>query len=196
MHRSVNGRRGLRDILAGALTLCLAAAVAGCGSNRVKSDTAPVGAEAAMTDTLKGDVAIVGSEPLTEVVLRPEDGGVEVVLRGGLVSELRRVAGARIEAVGRDAGPAAARGANAAPGARVLEVGSFSVTSVNGVPAHDGILVFVGDVAYLESPGGVRTAIRYLPSALRGHEGARVWLSGRLDGGIEAFGVIREAEKR
>lgn len=69
----------------------------------------------------------------------------------------------------------------------------FEVRRVDGVPAVDGILVAVGDVAYLRVAGGAELRIAHLPSALRGEVGARVWLSGRLDGDIEAFGVIREA---
>lgn len=201
------GGGGWRGASVGAVLLGFLALTSGCGSNRSSPEqrpaasvpgdepgTAPGGtSSAAPVDTLRGTVAIVGAEPLTQVVLRPAAGGAEVVLLGNLIPELRRVAGAEVWIAGRGAEEEAGRAGTAAPGARAFQVQRFEVRAVDGVPAVDGVLVVIGDVAYLRVPGGAELRIAHLPSALRGQSGARVWLSGRLDGDIEAFGVIREA---
>lgn len=201
MNRSVSSWGRGRGALGTTALACILAVLAGCGPNRSASERGPAavgeggGREgvAVVVDTLRGTLAIVGSEPLTEVVLRPAAGGTEVVLQGDAVPELRRVAGLEVWVAGSDAGPAAASAAVAAPGARAFRVERFEVRAADGVPAVDGILVVVDDVAYLRVAGGAEHRIAHLPAALRGKVGARIWLSGRLDGNIEAFGVIREA---
>jgi|GEM_PF-510182 len=200
MYRSVTAGRSLRGGASAVVLAAVLAVGAGCSSNRTTPEQAPGvavgGGEVVVPgDTLRGTVAIVGAEPLTEVVLRPAGGGRDVVLQGDVVAELRRVAGVEVWVAGRDAGPAVGSSAVAVPGARAFRVERFEVRRVDGVPAVDGILVVSGDAAYLRTAAGAELPIAHLPTALRGKAGARVWLSGRLDGNIEAFGVIREPGK-
>lgn len=72
----------------------------------------------------------------------------------------------------------------------VLVVERFSVRSVDGRPARDGILERDGDGYYLRSPDGSRQVVAAPPPALRAHVGDRVWVSGPPDLPPVSFGVV------
>jgi hypothetical protein len=162
-------------------------------------------ADAAAADTLRGTIAVVGSEPATWVVLRPITGGAEIMLRGDPVRDLRRLSGVEVRVEGRAAEQGAGAGgedrSGAAPGgrtgmapgagARSFTVERFEVRAVDGVPAVDGVLAVEDDVVYLRLSDGELRRVANPPAALRDRIGAWVWLAGPLDGRIEAFGVIR-----
>jgi len=136
------------------------------------------GAKAAgAADTVRGTAAVVGAEPRPRVVVRPTSGGSVTIIGSG-ASALGRVSGAEVVARGvrRDAG--------------TLELSSFSVRSVDGVPAVDGRLTQSGDRLVLVGADGARRPIVNPPAALRAHVGARVWVSGAPDQEPQAFGVI------
>ena len=132
-------RRGVRRrvcpapsrIAAGALALAalLGAGLGGCA-------TAANGDAVTDTpaDTLRGEVAVVGADPLTRVVLRTDDRSI--TLEGPAVDQLRRVNGLTVRVDGslRD---------------DAMTVTSFRVRAVDGLPAADGVLVVEGDTAVL-----------------------------------------------
>lgn len=128
-----------------------------------------------VTDTVRGTVLEVGSEPATMVAIQPA-GGSQISIEGSHLAALRRSAGADVWATGtRD-------------GSRFI-VTSFRVRSVDGVSATDGRLVVDGSAVAIVDAGGKRHAIPRPPDALRAHVGKRVWVSGPLDA-VNAFGVI------
>jgi hypothetical protein len=104
--------------------------------------------DAAM-DTLRGTIAVVGSEPATLVALRPVSGGAEVIMQGDPVRDLRRLSGVEVQVEGRDGPPGGRTSAPPGPGARSFIVERFEVRAVDGVPAVDGILVAEDDVVFL-----------------------------------------------
>lgn len=147
----------------------LAAFATACATSNEDAGPAP----------LRGTVALVGSEPHPQVVLRPE-GEAEVRIMSDDAAPISRVSGAEVLAFGSFDQPT-----------RRLRLERFVVVSVDGVPAVDGTLREEGDRLVLVTPDGRRFAIGSPPSALRSHVGARVWVSGRdLGGEPEAFGLI------
>jgi hypothetical protein len=131
-------------------------------------------------DTLRGIVAVVGSAPMTEVVLRTATRGT-VRLVGAAGEALRRLAGVELMVRGR----AAAGGPRAA-----FDVAGFAVRAVDGVPARDGTLVEERDGWFLVAADGARHRLADPPAALREHAGARVWVAGVGEGSVASFGVI------
>jgi hypothetical protein len=167
----------------GVVGAALLAALASCAPSRTASEAggAPGVASVAAEDTLRGTIAVVGSEPATMVALRPVGGGAEVLLEGEPVRELRTLSGVEVRLSG-----------HAGPGERRFTVRSFSVRAVDGVPAVDGILVADGDALYLRLMGGELRRIAKAPAALRAQVGKRVWVAGALEGEVAAFGVVGE----
>lgn len=130
------------------------------------------------SDTARGRVAVVGSTPITQVVLRPT-AGRSITLIGPLADEIGSASGADVWVRGRRTGE------------RSFEVASYAVRSVDGVPAVTGSLVADGSRLVLVSDDGRRHVIANPPASLREHVGARVWVSGDLATGITAYGVLR-----
>lgn len=134
----------------------------------------------ATDDTLRGVIAVVGSEPATTVTLRPSDGGPSRTLVGPSVSALRTLSGADVWL------RATARSGEA------VVVSRFAVRSVDGVPAVDGVLELRGADLVLHTVEGSRLRIVAPPPALRDRVGARVWIAGPLHRSPAAYGVIEE----
>jgi hypothetical protein len=173
-------------------------ALLACAPNHAASDADRSGGARAgeALDTLRGTIAVVGSEPATWVVLRPAAGGAEITLQGDPVHELRRLSGIEVWLEGRAPARPGAGGRPAralGPATPGFTVERFAVRALDGIPAVDGVLGVDDDVVYLTLPSGERVRIAHPPAVLRAHTGARVWLAGPLDGTITAFGVIREA---
>jgi hypothetical protein len=116
--------------------------------------------------------------PITEVVLRPP-GGRQITLTGPLAKEIGVASGADVWVRGRRVD------------ARTIEVSSYAVRSVDGVPAITGTLTADGDRLVLVSDDGRRHPIARPPAPLREHVGARVWITGDLASTITAYGVLR-----
>lgn len=130
-------------------------------------------------DTLRGIVAVVGSAPMTEVVLRTATRGT-VRLVGAAGAALRRLSGVELMVRGRAAdGPRAA-----------FDVAGFAVRAVDGVPARDGTLMEERGAWFLVAADGGRHRLADPPAALRAHVGARVWVAGAGEGSVASFGVI------
>ncbi len=143
-------------------------------------DTPRPAPEEAVTDSVRGRIAIVGAAPVTHLVVRGT-GEPDTRLDGGgaIIRSLRSVQGLEIEAFGsRQAGD-------------VLRVERFSVRAADGVPAMDGTLERDGDGYALVTSDGRRHRLTQLPEALQEHVGHRVWIAGALDRSPEAFGVIQ-----
>lgn len=139
----------------------------------------PPESEAIMVDTLRGTVAVVGSEPASLVVLRPATGGREIRLDGSYGSALERLSGIDVWVSGE-----------LEVGQQRLIVSRFEVRSVDGVPARDGVLAVEGVRLVLVTPDGRRLPISNPPDALFEHVGGRVWVSGPPDREPVAFGLI------
>lgn len=135
--------------------------------------------EAIMLDTLRGTVAVMGSEPAPLVALRPATGGREIRLHGAQRSALERMVGIDVWVTGElDVGQ------------QRLIVSGFEVRSVDGVPARDGVLAVEGGTLVLVAPDGFRLPIPNPPDALLEHVGGRVWVAGPPDREPIAFGLI------
>ncbi len=137
---------------------------------------APAGTAAA--DTVRGIVAVVGSTPMTRVVIRPAT-GASITLTGTLADEIGAASGADVWVRGRRISE------------RSFDVASYAVRSVDGVSAVTGTLVGDGDRLVLVSDDGRRHVIARPPQPLRDQVGARVWISGNVDSGITAYGILR-----
>lgn len=162
-------------IRAGArLALIALCAGSGCAQGAPAGGSSAAEALAA-ADTLRGRVEVVGAEPATSIVLLGPGTGA-VMLIGEAVA-MRPLAGLEVVVSGE------------AEGARGFRVERFAVRAHMGVPAVDGVLGREGESWFLRLEGGERRPLPRLPEALRGREGARVWIAGPLDA-PDAFGVI------
>ena len=154
------------------------------GARRV--DTA-AGADTVVADTAVGIIAVVGSAPLVQIVLRPA-GAASIALTGRPTEALRRLAGVEVWVSGTP-GPPVPR---PRPG-RTIEVRDFRVRSVDGERATDGRLEADGGSLVLVTHDGRRHPLIDPPAALRSQVGARVWVAGPLDRPVTTFGVIEPA---
>ncbi len=146
----------------------------------VTSPGAP-GQAAAAADTLRGIVAVVGSAVDEHVVVRPNGGGPAVTVLGREAPALGRLSGAEVWIAGT---PAPMRGFTAS---------RFLVRSVDGAAAIDGTLARRSSgYVIVTTAGGAERSLAKPPAALVTHVGARVWITGSLDTGALAFGVISE----
>lgn len=166
------------------LAFACALAVAACAQgNAVPGDAA---AGPASPDSLRGVVAVVGSEPGTTVALSMDEGRRAVALLGERAT-LERVRGLEVVVRGeRQAG-------GGLPGGDAFRVESFAVRASGGVPAWDGILVREGERYLLATGDGRRLPLEHVPAELRGRVGARVWISGVPGRFPDAFGIIDDA---
>ena len=129
-------------------------------------------------DTLRGIVAVVGTEHDKRVVIRPT-GERAVTLAGSEATLVGRASGAEVWVSGtREAG--------------AFTVAQFAVRTVDGISALDGTLATEGNGLVLLTSDGKRHAIANPPDALRQHVGGRVWISGNLNQGPVAYGIIKD----
>lgn len=134
-------------------------------------------------DSLRGRVAIVGSEPGTWAVLQM-DGGRRAVTLDGPRPLLDRLAGLEV----------AVWGVPGEPG--VFRVDRFAVRASGGVPATDGILARERGGWVLVTGDGKHLPVAHLPELLEGMEGARVWLAGPLDRPPDSSGILADPPHR
>lgn len=127
---------------------------------------------------LRGTITVVGNAPVAQVQLR-EAGGTRT-LTGPELAALRRVAGAEVEL----------RGSPVAGGE--LLVREFTVLSVDGQPALDGVLEHDAHSLYLRTASR-RVPLGNPPAEFHDLVGARVWLTGSPERGPNAFGLISAA---
>ncbi len=158
-----------------AATACAPGAPAPPPAGSASSDPAPTAA----ADTLRGTVAIVGSEPGTWAVLQL-DGGRRAVTLLGDRRLLDRLSGLEATVWGT------------ADASGTFQVDRFEVRGSGGVAAVDGVLARQGQGWVLVTHDGRRLPVARLPEALRGMEGARVWLAGPLDRDPDSSGVVSD----
>jgi len=136
----------------------------------------PPGIMAVRESTVTGTVRVVGSEPLTRVVVRTDDATIRI--EGAQEPLLERAAGATVEITGdldEEAG--------------TMDVRTFTVTEVDGRPALDGVLFRDDEGLGLVDGEGRTHHLPDAPDALRDLVGARVWITGPLDA-PQAWGVL------
>ena len=155
-------------------------AAAGCArANRPAGRTA-----AEVVDSVRGRVAVTGSEPLSSVVLIGQ--GRRLVLTGPLTEELARASGAVATVWGQPVPP---------PPERFLVAG-YRVDSVEGAPTRTGVVrAAPGGEIWLIGTDSVRLAG---PSELRSLAGARVWVTGPSNDGsvaVSSYGVLRDPKE-
>lgn len=139
----------------------------------------PPSTPTAGSDTLRGIIAIVGTEHEKQVIIRPP-GARAVTLTGPRALVVGRTSGADVWVAGT-------RGDR-----NSLEVTRFAVRTVDGIAAIDGTLADDGGRLVLVTPDGQRHSVANPPEALRRHVGARVWISGNLNQGPVSYGIIQE----
>jgi hypothetical protein len=135
--------------------------------------------------TVVGIVRVVGADPLAQLIVQVE-GGEATALLGPLQSELHQTVGLEVRVTGVTA--------DAVPPARTaMEVRSYETVTLNGVPAHTGMLERAGDRYRLVGATRGWTLVSP-PEDLRASVGAKVWVAGEASGdslSVIAFGIIR-----
>lgn len=164
-----------------ALVAVALAALAGCSS--AVGRRASVSADAAATDSVRGIVERIGSDPTTQLVVRAANGavcalyltapppfeGLEVTLWG------RRDVASATMIPGVSCTFAAKRSA---------------VRAVDGIAAVDGTLRLDGASYAIETADGTRQPLRDVPFMLRTQVGARIYWAGPLDSAPAAYGIL------
>jgi len=138
-----------------------------------------------VADTLRGIVAITGSEPLTMVELTAVDGS-RWLLVGDSLDAVRAAAGLEIMVRGVPLSP----DGGARPVAR-FNVRDFAVRRVNGIDAVDGVLERAGAGVALRLTDGRLLTLTDVPVTLRDQIGGRIWWAGPLDRAPNSYGILR-----
>lgn len=157
----------------------------GTGRNADSTAAAPPGPG----DTVvQGVVRIEGAAPMSYPVIRAADGGVGV--RGDLRQEIAALDGVEV----RVRGPAVANQPPVPP--RAVDVRDYEIVSVNGERPYVGHLEVREGALWLAAPTQA-WELKAVPSELRHHQGAKLWIVGRMTDGVvtvHSFGIIRKAE--
>lgn len=128
-------------------------------------------------DTLRGVVIVLGDAPARRAALRV--GEVVMSLSGMATRDLARLDGKDVMI----------RGIKVAP--RDIVVSEFIVRGAAGAPVYDGRLEQADGAWRLAlSDGTGQKRITPMPSALRGFEGARVWIAMRDGAPPSAYGIV------
>jgi hypothetical protein len=126
-------------------------------------------------DSLQGIVRVTGTEAFPVTTLAFDDSSPSLALDNA--SLVKNVAGSRVAIVGIRRG-------------NRLVVDRFTVLSVHGVAAADGVLGIDDGTLILVQPNGARLRLMRPPPGLRALAGHRVWVSGDADEEPVAYGVI------
>lgn len=148
----------------------------------------PAAALPPVRDSVRGVLRRVGADPLAQWVLTPA-GGPPVIVEGPLASSLPALDGLEI-VVGGTLSTTTRVSAGPAP-LRVFVGERYLVRAAEGRAALDGTVVRQGDAFALRLADGRTLATPFLPPALRGSIGARVWIAGPLDRDPASYGVLR-----
>ena len=135
------------------------------GGGGLMPDTAP--------DTVRGQIVVVGAEPMVRVTLRGDPRGT-VTLVGA--PALATLSGLEVWASGRrrDA---------------VLDVQEFVVRAAEGHPAIDGVLTERGGKLTIVETDGASTPIPSPSAAMQSLVGTRIWVT-LVNGEVRSFGAI------
>lgn len=132
---------------------------------------------------VRGVVAVVGADPVPQVVVAVGPGGREVAVIGALRAELGALSGAEVEVRGRSVPNPLGEPPLA------VDVGSYEIVLIGGERPIVGTLEARGDDVWL---AGRRLLV--LPPELRNAVGRKVWVVGRVTREgvtVQSFGVIR-----
>lgn len=156
--------------------------LAACASPAVEQpDTVP--APRADEGRVVGVVRVVGSTPLTRVVVQP-DSGRSVEVEGALAAELRRLTGVRVAV----AGPV--RSAPDPIVDRRVEATGYEILSVDGAPVLTGTVQGrSGDWVVLRTEGGETVYLGGAADALE--PGQKVWVQGPRALVVQSYGVVQ-----
>ena len=134
---------------------------------------------------VRGVVAVVGADPLAQVVLGA--GGRDVAIVGVLRAELGTLHGAEVEVRGRTVG-----NPQGMP-PRAVEVARYEIITIAGERPIVGTLEARADDLWLAG-----RQLLGAPEELRRAVGAKVWVIGRKENGrlvVQSYGVILAAGK-
>lgn len=185
-------RRSYAFAPVGLVAVALIVLAAGC---RTASRTSAAANETASSDTVRGVVRAVGSDPRRTLVLMSPGSSLVALSADDAKQEreLQAAEGLEIMAHGK---ALSERNPEAAPGgAAVFRVRRFVVRAADGVAARDGILREQQGRWVLEVASGETLPIVGLPAALASHAGARVFLVGPANQAPQAFGILRPAAR-
>jgi len=141
-------------------------------------------------DTSRGIVRLVGNDPQAVLVLVAANPSATPTLSlvGQAAPFLRNVVGLEVMISGRQTSDIDLQ---ASPrGAPKFLVDNFAVRSADGVVAHDGVLEMHDHSYSLRLADNSSVPIVNLPTALREHVGARIFLVGALGREPQAWGII------
>jgi hypothetical protein len=164
--------------------LALITATTACCRNRLASASAePLGVSStSATDTLRGTVTIVGSDPGTWLTVKVSGLDRSVTLTGSAAEPLRSVSGADVWMAGTRAGDR-------------FHVSRFIVRRVNDLMVSDGVIRSHGARLVLELTGGGQSELPNPSRELFSLVGSRVWIAGGAAGQAPSYGVIGKAER-
>lgn len=165
------------------------ASLAGVACARAAVPGAGAGASPA-PDTARGIVQLTGNLPgaSLQLVSAPGHPGAALTLAGADSGLLLPLSGLEVMVEGvRDT-------VAQVPLPPRFVVRAFTVRAVDGTPAHDGVLAREGAGYVLLTRDGARRPLPFLPPALRGQEGARIFLAGPLSAAPATYGVIAAAK--
>lgn len=132
-----------------------------------------------LADTLRGTIAVVGTDPTAVVSLRTTISDPLLFLAGDEIPALRRLHGIDTWIAGRRTGE------------NTFHVLAFEVRAVDGLPAVDGILTAEPAGLSLLTADGQKLLVQQPPPALRELAGARIWVAGPLHLPPAAWGLIQ-----
>lgn len=182
----------------GLLAACALPVAAACRRSNTEtpapasSTSAPLAASPTTiaADTVRGIVQRVGSDPTSVLVLSAARDQTVFALRGSMLDQLGRAVGLEVMISGARS---TAKDYSASPrGATIFEVEQFFVRGADGQVALDGILSQRNGVFVLAVTGGSEKSVPFLPAALRGHIGSRVFLVGGLEQAPAGYGILSE----
>jgi hypothetical protein len=135
------------------------------------------------TDTLRGIVERIGSEPRSTIVVRAADGSACAVQSASALP----VEGLEVVFWGaRRDGPTVIPGVSC-----TFSAERYAVRAADGVAATDGVLRRSGNAFVMELQSGAFSPLRDVPPSLRAQVGARIWWAGPLDHAPAAYGVLQ-----
>ena len=162
----------------------VSAMLAGCNHAPDTSAKAlpPDVARLAIDTTWAGRVHVGGTAQLPEVSLQLEDGGAKRLV-GMHAAELQTLNGAQVVVSGA--------AVDDVPGGAV-RVSDYTLTGIDGERPFVGVLSSPDSLLTL--PDGTTLTLLGLPAAMRGADGAKIWLTGERTGTelrVRSAGIIR-----
>ena len=137
--------------------------------------------------TVRGIVRTSGSEPATQVELRPPDNSRGVAVLGILRAEIESLTGVTISATGQPV-------PNQMPSpARAIDVRYYEVVSVGDTPARGGTLMRTGTALRVAGARDTVELAEPVPERLTTLVGRRVYVAGTIENRrmvVQAFGAV------